>query len=238
MALQGPGETADRTDEPPEDSQLRVDIPSASLQLGPGDGEPILPWDRLSCWLHCICVVGFDLELGQAVEVIYPHHSKLTDKEKTSICYLSFPDSNSARADQPSPVSAAGSFTETARADQPSPVRAAAGSFTETAEQINPVLLEQQALSLRQPEQINPVLLEQQALSLRQPEQINPLLLEQLALSLRQPEQINPVLLEQQALSLRQPEQINPVLLEKQALSLRQPEQINPVLLESSRLFH
>uniref|UniRef100_A0A8C9W0D6 DENN/MADD domain containing 6Aa n=1 Tax=Scleropages formosus TaxID=113540 RepID=A0A8C9W0D6_SCLFO len=58
--------------------------------------EPLLlPWDRFSAWLHCICVVGFDLELGQAVEVIYPHHSKLTDKEKTSICYLSFPDSNS-----------------------------------------------------------------------------------------------------------------------------------------------
>ncbi|RXM97952.1 Protein DENND6A [Acipenser ruthenus] len=71
MALQGPGETADRTDEPSEDSQLRVDIPSASLQLGPGDGEPILPWDRLSCWLHCICVVGFDLELGQAVEMLW-----------------------------------------------------------------------------------------------------------------------------------------------------------------------
>uniref|UniRef100_A0A674N1P1 DENN/MADD domain containing 6Aa n=1 Tax=Takifugu rubripes TaxID=31033 RepID=A0A674N1P1_TAKRU len=42
----------------------------------------LLPWDRFSAWLHCICVVGFDLELGQAVE-------------KTSICYLSFPDSNS-----------------------------------------------------------------------------------------------------------------------------------------------
>uniref|UniRef100_A0A8C4DLC4 DENN/MADD domain containing 6Aa n=1 Tax=Dicentrarchus labrax TaxID=13489 RepID=A0A8C4DLC4_DICLA len=44
----------------------------------------LLPWDRFSAWLHCICVVGFDLELGQAVEV-----------RKTSICYLSFPDSNS-----------------------------------------------------------------------------------------------------------------------------------------------
>uniref|UniRef100_A0A8C6THX1 DENN/MADD domain containing 6Aa n=1 Tax=Neogobius melanostomus TaxID=47308 RepID=A0A8C6THX1_9GOBI len=55
----------------------------------------LLPWDRFSAWLHCICVVGFDLELGQAVEVIYPHHSKLSEKEKTSICYLSFPDSNS-----------------------------------------------------------------------------------------------------------------------------------------------
>ncbi|XP_042307470.1 protein DENND6A isoform X2 [Sceloporus undulatus] len=56
---------------------------------------PLLPWDRFSAWLHCVCVVGFDLELGQAVEVIYPQHAKLTDKEKTNICYLSFPDSNS-----------------------------------------------------------------------------------------------------------------------------------------------
>ncbi|KAJ7406926.1 Protein DENND6A [Willisornis vidua] len=28
----------------------------------------LLPWDRFSAWLHCVCVVGFDLELGQAVE--------------------------------------------------------------------------------------------------------------------------------------------------------------------------
>ncbi|TKS71446.1 Protein DENND6A DENN domain-containing protein 6A [Collichthys lucidus] len=71
-----------------------------TLPPGPGgDDEPeealLLPWDRFATWLHCICVVGFDLELGQAVEVIYPHHSKLSEKEKTSICYLSFPDSNS-----------------------------------------------------------------------------------------------------------------------------------------------
>ncbi|XP_018411778.1 PREDICTED: protein DENND6A [Nanorana parkeri] len=59
-------------------------------------GEPLcLPWDRFASWLHCICVVGFDLELGQTVEALYPPHAKLTDKEKTSICYLSFPDSNS-----------------------------------------------------------------------------------------------------------------------------------------------
>ncbi|XP_069823095.1 protein DENND6A [Dendropsophus ebraccatus] len=59
-------------------------------------GDPLsLPWDRFSSWVHCICVVGFDLELGQTVEALYPPHAKLTDKEKTSICYLSFPDSNS-----------------------------------------------------------------------------------------------------------------------------------------------
>ncbi|XP_068080251.1 protein DENND6A isoform X1 [Danio rerio] len=99
MAFQG-SEGLEEQLEEPEDT-LRVS-PAEEMPIdGPpavGDPEPeplLLPWDRFSSWLHCICVVGFDLELGQAVEVIYPHHSKLTEKEKTSICYLSFPDSNS-----------------------------------------------------------------------------------------------------------------------------------------------
>ncbi|KAJ8387350.1 hypothetical protein AAFF_G00157270 [Aldrovandia affinis] len=54
-----------------------------------------LPWARFSSWLECVCVVTFDLELGQAIELVYPHDVKLTEKEKTSICYLSFPDSYS-----------------------------------------------------------------------------------------------------------------------------------------------
>ena len=29
----------------------------------------VLPWDRFSNWIHCVCVVTFDLELGQAMEV-------------------------------------------------------------------------------------------------------------------------------------------------------------------------
>ncbi|NXC18114.1 DEN6A protein, partial [Corythaeola cristata] len=36
---------------------------------GPDRCLSLLPWDRFSAWLHCVCVVGFDLELGQAVEV-------------------------------------------------------------------------------------------------------------------------------------------------------------------------
>ncbi|XP_038833681.1 protein DENND6B-like isoform X3 [Salvelinus namaycush] len=60
--------------------------------------ESSLPWARFSSWLECVCVVTFDLELGQAIELVYPHDVKLTEKEKTSICYLSFPDSYSARA--------------------------------------------------------------------------------------------------------------------------------------------
>ncbi|XP_077450372.1 protein DENND6B [Stigmatopora argus] len=53
------------------------------------------PWDRLSSWLECVCVVTFDLELGQAIELVYPPGVKLTEKEKSSLCYLSFPDSYS-----------------------------------------------------------------------------------------------------------------------------------------------
>ncbi|XP_053718986.1 protein DENND6B [Synchiropus splendidus] len=52
-------------------------------------------WAQFSRWFECVCVVTFDLELGQSIELIYPHDVKLTEKEKTSICYLSFPDSYS-----------------------------------------------------------------------------------------------------------------------------------------------
>ncbi|KAJ9584820.1 hypothetical protein L9F63_020841 [Diploptera punctata] len=55
----------------------------------------LLPWDRFSSWIHCICIVTFDLELGQAMELIYPGHIKLSEQEKSNICYLAFPDSNS-----------------------------------------------------------------------------------------------------------------------------------------------
>ncbi|XP_005067144.1 protein DENND6B isoform X3 [Mesocricetus auratus] len=54
-----------------------------------------IPWARFSAWLECVCVVTFDLELGQALELVYPSDFQLTDKEKSSICYLSFPDSHS-----------------------------------------------------------------------------------------------------------------------------------------------
>ncbi|XP_065801882.1 protein DENND6B isoform X2 [Muntiacus reevesi] len=47
-----------------------------------GTRAPGTPWARFSAWLECVCVVTFDLELGQALE-------------KSSICYLSFPDSHS-----------------------------------------------------------------------------------------------------------------------------------------------
>ncbi|XP_055999780.1 protein DENND6A-like isoform X4 [Ostrea edulis] len=71
--------------------QTEFPVPREEYPISP----TVLPWDRFSNWIHCACVVTFDLELGQAMELIYPGHVKLTDVEKTNICYLSFPDSNS-----------------------------------------------------------------------------------------------------------------------------------------------
>lgn len=78
MALQSPEELGEQVEEPEDlDDQDASSIsPAEEITLLPGPGgddevdEPLLlPWDRFSAWLHCICVVGFDLELGQAVEV-------------------------------------------------------------------------------------------------------------------------------------------------------------------------
>ena len=41
-------------------------------------------------------IYRFDLELGQAIEKIYPvDQVGLSETDKTNICYLAFPDSNS-----------------------------------------------------------------------------------------------------------------------------------------------
>ncbi|CAK9804273.1 Protein DENND6A [Anthophora quadrimaculata] len=51
--------------------------------------------ERFHNWVHCICIVTFDLELGQAIEAVYPSHIKLSEQERSNVCYLAFPDSNS-----------------------------------------------------------------------------------------------------------------------------------------------
>ncbi|VDN35582.1 unnamed protein product [Gongylonema pulchrum] len=65
---------------------------------GSGDALDTPPWENFGRWIYCICVVTFDLEVGQSIEVVYPGDAQLTANEKTSICYLSFPDSNSTTA--------------------------------------------------------------------------------------------------------------------------------------------
>ena len=53
--------------------------------------KTILPEDRFSEWIHSICSVNFDIEIGQSIEKIYPSNIKFTPREETNICYLSFP---------------------------------------------------------------------------------------------------------------------------------------------------
>lgn len=49
----------------------------------------------MSDWFRCICIVDFDIGVGQVIEQIYPQDTTLSDTERTNICYLAFPDSNS-----------------------------------------------------------------------------------------------------------------------------------------------
>ena len=53
-----------------------------------------LPWDNFHSWISCICVVTFDLEVGQVIEKIFPENYQLSETERMNICYLAFPDSN------------------------------------------------------------------------------------------------------------------------------------------------
>ncbi|CAG2105847.1 unnamed protein product [Medioppia subpectinata] len=55
----------------------------------------VLPLDRFKQWVYCIAIVAFDIELGQTIQQLYPASVKLTERETSNICYLSFPDSNS-----------------------------------------------------------------------------------------------------------------------------------------------
>jgi hypothetical protein len=69
--------------------------PKLVQQLSRPNGNILLPWDRFSNWVNAILIVTFDIEMGQSLEQIYPSHVKLTQNEKSNICYMSFPDSNS-----------------------------------------------------------------------------------------------------------------------------------------------
>jgi len=57
-------------------------------------------WGAFRAWLHSIQVVTFDLELGQVIENTYPapdlaSADPLSEQDRTNVCYLAFPDSNS-----------------------------------------------------------------------------------------------------------------------------------------------
>ncbi|XP_073835293.1 protein DENND6B [Musca autumnalis] len=66
-----------------------MDIPTTTPTTMPTD------WSTLSQWIRCMCIVTFDLNLGQALEFIYPKEFMPSEQEVTNICYMAFPDSNS-----------------------------------------------------------------------------------------------------------------------------------------------
>lgn len=74
----------------PAVSLLNLDNMEAST-----DGGVEQNWSRLSQWIQCMCIVTFDLNLGQALEFVYPTDFIPTEQEVTNICYMAFPDSNS-----------------------------------------------------------------------------------------------------------------------------------------------
>ncbi|KAM9071330.1 protein DENND6B isoform 4-T4 [Megaptera novaeangliae] len=83
-----------------------------------GARAPGAPWARFSAWLECVCVVTFDLELGQALELVYPSDFQLTDKEvgpspprssahpgsRPSLAFLCFRKAASATCPFPTPT--------------------------------------------------------------------------------------------------------------------------------------
>uniref|UniRef100_A0AAY4DV31 UDENN domain-containing protein n=1 Tax=Denticeps clupeoides TaxID=299321 RepID=A0AAY4DV31_9TELE len=50
----------------------------ADSRRGPSEEGSEPPWARFSAWLECVCVVTFDLELGQALEVSGRHAHAVT----------------------------------------------------------------------------------------------------------------------------------------------------------------
>nr|XP_006004149.1 PREDICTED: protein DENND6B [Latimeria chalumnae] len=62
----------------------------SGLERDPSSSDSRLPWRRFSAWLECVCVVTFDLELGQAIELVYPQEAKLTEKEVRHSLFLLF----------------------------------------------------------------------------------------------------------------------------------------------------
>lgn len=96
MQLSGSGNSSDAGD----DNAMPVITTSSNMSMINIDnaehyGHNAPDWSRLSQWIQCMCIVTFDLNLGQALEFVYPNEYTPTEQEVTNICYMAFPDSNS-----------------------------------------------------------------------------------------------------------------------------------------------
>ena len=63
----------------------RKQVEMNDLKEALGGEAPLLPWDRFAAWVHSICVVTFDLELGQAIESSFPAHVQLSEADRQAL---------------------------------------------------------------------------------------------------------------------------------------------------------
>eukprot|EP01083_Nonionella_stella_P228874 810764_1 len=71
---------------------------SALVCTGPDSKWTGIELLRLNTWIHCICLVDFDLTEGQITKMVYPFDI-LSSEEKTNIANLSFPDTHTSNND-------------------------------------------------------------------------------------------------------------------------------------------
>lgn len=76
MALQRRDETREANEEGEGEGRRNWSIPNhhnseekRTLHLPIKTGQRTPNWELFNNWVHCICIVTFDLELGQAIEV-------------------------------------------------------------------------------------------------------------------------------------------------------------------------
>ncbi|ORY93744.1 hypothetical protein BCR43DRAFT_516764 [Syncephalastrum racemosum] len=79
--------------QPPSQSPL-----AAGLDITENGGDTMLKLEpddleHFRQWMIGFCIVNFDLEIGQALDYVYPP-MELTSSEKKNICFSAFPDSN------------------------------------------------------------------------------------------------------------------------------------------------
>ncbi|KAL2918131.1 hypothetical protein HK105_202058 [Polyrhizophydium stewartii] len=84
----------------PPESNVEAVSPELVALLGPNASPMNEALLRLNLgsfwqWVFCFCLVNFDLELGQAIELIYPP-IEFSETEKQTIAFSAFPDSNSS----------------------------------------------------------------------------------------------------------------------------------------------
>ncbi|XP_016946103.1 protein DENND6B [Drosophila suzukii] len=81
---------------PSRDKDNGVQIEECDVDATNSNPQPSASdWVNFSQWMHCFCVVTFDLNLGQALEHVYPPQFMPSEQEVSNICYMAFPDSNS-----------------------------------------------------------------------------------------------------------------------------------------------